>query len=114
MSALSNSNGGVGPPLWLNHKWAFTYTDTAGSFASAEVDVYLDKVGASPVDRVTLTDASSGVTRATTSITVSQTPTWVAAELSEGTWEVHLLIDKSQVAWWRFQVLTPEAGAFTP
>lgn len=114
MSLLTTSGGGTAPPLWLNHKWGFEYSDPDGSFAAAEVDVYLDKIDANPVDRVTLTEASSGVTRAATSITVDQTTTWVAAELSAGSWECRLLIDKYQVAWWRFEVLTPEAGAFTP
>lgn len=114
MSALSQSNGGVGPPLWRNHKWGFTYTDPSGSFASAEIDVYLDKVGAASPTRVTLTDASTGVSRTTTSVTVTQVPGWVNANLTAGTWVVRLLIDKSQVAWWRFEVLTPDAGDFTP
>jgi hypothetical protein len=114
MGALSQSNGGVGPPLWRNHKWAFAYTDPSGSFASAEVDVYLDKIGATTPTRVTLTDASTGVSRTATTVTVSQEPSWVNTNLSAGTWMVWLLIDKSRVAWWQFEVLTPEAGDQTP
>lgn len=114
MSLLANSGGGTAPPLWLNHAWGFEYYDPDGSFASAEIDLYLDKVDAATPTRVILTDASAGVTRTATAVTVGQTPAWVAANLSAGTWEVRLLVDKYQVAWWRFEVLTPEAGAYTP
>ena len=114
MSTLKDINGGVGPPLWRNHKWAFAYADPSGSFASAEVDVYLDKIGAATPTRVSFTEADGGVTRATTSVTVAQAPSWVNTNLSAGSWMVWLLIDKSRVAWWQFDVLTPEAGDQTP
>ena len=109
---LTASRGGVAPSLWLNHKWGWRYEDLAVDYSAAEIDIYLDKVGTST--RVTLTNASTGVSRASGYIDCDQAGTWVAANLSAGTWRVHLLADKYELTWWTFQVLTPDAGAFTP
>lgn len=114
MSILTASRHGVGPSFWLNHKWGWRYDDPEVTFISAEIDIYLDKVGATVPTRVTLTEASAGVTRGATYIDCDQAAAWVAANLSAGTWRVHLLADKYELSCWTFEVLTPDAGAFTP
>lgn len=102
------------PPLRLNHRWVWEYVDAAANFAAAEVDIYLDKVEASTPTRVTLTEESGGVTRTATAIACDQSPVWVLANLSAGTWEFHLLVDKVEECWGRLEVLTPPAGGYTP
>lgn len=114
MSVLAASRGGVAPPLWRNHRWGWRYADPTTDFSSAEIDIYLDLVEAATPTRVALTNASTGVTRGNGYIDCDQAGTWVAANLSEGTWRVHLLSDKAELAWWTFKVLTPDAGVFTP
>lgn len=102
------------PPLRLNHRFVWEFVDNDYDFTSAEIDVYLDKVGASTPTRVTLTDASPGITRADGSLSCDQSPAWVNTNLSEGVWELHLLVNKIEECWGRFEVITPPAGEYTP
>ncbi len=102
------------PPLRLNHRWVWEYVDAAANFAAAEVRIYVDKVEATTPTRVTLTEASGGVTRTTTTIACDQAPSWVGTNLSAGTWEMSLVVNGVLEAWGRFDVITPTAGAQTP
>ena len=113
-NVLIASRGGVGPSLWLNHKWGFRYDDPDTDFSAASISIYLDLVGAETPTRVTLTHASTGVTRADGYVDCDQAASWVAANLAAGTWKAHLLSDGYELAWWTFQVVTPDAGGFTP
>jgi hypothetical protein len=114
MSVLAFSRGGVGPALWRNYRWSWRYADPDVDYSAVEIDIVLNKVDADPPASVALTHASTGVTRANGYIDCDQLGTWVAANLSEGTWQVILSGDKAVLAWWEFPVVTPEGGAITP
>lgn len=113
-SVLATSSGFVAPPLRLNHRLQFEFVDTEATWAAADVDIYFDKVGADPLDRVTVVGTDPEATVGGTSILFDGDSAWVAANLSEGDWECHVLADEVEEVWFRFQVLTPPAGAFTP
>lgn len=111
---LTTSRGGVGPPLWLNHRWGWNADDPNGAFDEAEIVVYLDRIGAETPTRVELTQDSDGVTVTATTIQVDQSSEWVGDNLSPGKWRVHFLVDGHELAWWIFEALTPDAGLYVP
>lgn len=111
---LAASRGGVGPALWRNYRWGWRYADPDTDFSAAEIDIVLSKVGADPAERVELTEASAGVTRADGYVDCDQLGTWARDNLTAGTWQVIVSADKAVVAWWTFAVVTPEGGEVNP
>lgn len=113
-SVVATSNGGIGPPVWRNEKWGFVVTDPNEAYDAAEIDVYLDKLNVENPPRVQLTQLDSGVTVTATTVEVDMPTEWVSENLTAGRWRVALLVNGYRRAWWYLDVLTPEAGDFTP
>lgn len=114
MSVLAFNRGGVGPCQHLNHAYGWTAADPNGAFDEAEIDIHFDLTESDEPTRVELTQDSDGVTVTSTTVALDMPPEWVEENFVEGTWRAYFLVNGYKRAWWTFQVLTPEAGAFTP